>query len=783
MDSSEEKLPLPDSDSDRGSLSRVQIALDIGGDRQVRITIESLDGDGVPDPDQTVSFTVPGQAVEEAEASPSTPWLITAAPESALASTRPSPLSAWSRLRLGLISTWSRVRNAVQGWGLTLSLALFGLGLGVYLLTRLIGLTEYPIFFFTDEAVQTVLAADLVRDNFSGYDEVFLPTYFKNGPQYNLSLSVYLQVIPYLFFGKSVFVTRAVSVLVTLIAAVAVGLILREVYKIPYWWSGTLLLSISPAWFLHSRTAFETVIATSLYAGALYFYLLYRHRSPRYLYAAIATAGLAFYSYSPAQVYVPLTGLFLALSDARYHWRNRRVVARGLGVMLLVALPYMRFRLTHNEAPLEHLRALGSYWLEPLPVREKVSRFLGEWSYGLSPGYWYVTNDRDLARHVMDGYGHLLRPTLPFAALGLGLAIRRIRQPAYRALILVLLAAPAGAAIVEVGITRLLVFVIPATLLTALGVSQAMSWLSRLRIPRGALALGLFASLALANIALLRTALVSGPSWIPDYGLNGAQYGARQVFSAVEELVEASPGTHIVVSPTWANGTDVVARFFLPNPVPIEMAGLDGYLHEAQPIEKGTLFVLPVYEYEQAVDSEKFEKIEVERILPYPDGSPGFYFVHLAYVEDIEQVIAAERAERAALREAQVPVDGEIARVQYSLLDMGQIRDVFDGDPESVARTMEANPAVFDLDFGDSRRISGFNIVIGSSRVEITVRAWETPEEDPAEMVRTLQGSVERPEVRFPFDQPLQVSRLRLEVRDTTQPERGHVHVWEISLY
>ena len=97
---------------------------------------------------------------------------------------------------------------------------LLAAALAVYLLVRFTALDSFPIYFFTDEAVQTVRAAELVRDGFSTGDE-FLPTYFVNGGQYNLSVSVYLQLIPYLLFGKSVWVTRGVSVLVGLIAALA----------------------------------------------------------------------------------------------------------------------------------------------------------------------------------------------------------------------------------------------------------------------------------------------------------------------------------------------------------------------------------------------------------------------------------------------------------------------------------------------------------------------------------------------------------------------------------
>jgi 4-amino-4-deoxy-L-arabinose transferase-like glycosyltransferase len=210
----------------------------------------------------------------------------------------------------------------------SLEVILFGLALLVYLITHLVGLSRFPIYFFSDEAIQTVAAETLIRDNFRDEAGTLLPTYFKNGPYYNLSTSVYVQILPYLLFGKSVFLTRATSVFLSLLAAISVSLMLRNIYKIPLWWAGVSLLSIAPAWFLHSRTAFETVLFVSFYAAFLYTYLLYRYRAAHYIYFAIIFAVLAFYSYSPGQIVIGLTGALLLISDARYHWQNRRT---GLG--------------------------------------------------------------------------------------------------------------------------------------------------------------------------------------------------------------------------------------------------------------------------------------------------------------------------------------------------------------------------------------------------------------------------------------------------------------------
>jgi hypothetical protein len=293
------------------------------------------------------------------------------------------------------------------------------------------------------------------------------------------------------------------------------------------------------------------VLFVSFYAVFLYVYLLYRYTNPRSLYFAILLAALAFYSYSPGQLVIGLTGVLLAISDWRYHWQNRGLVLRGLGLLVLLALPYLRFRLSHPVAIVDHLRTLGSYWVQPLALSEKISRYITEYAYGLSPGYWFLPNERDLPRHLMRGYGHLLRASLPFAVAGLILVVKGTvyrpgpKAPAYRAVLIALLVAPAGSALVQIGITRALEYVIPATLLIALGISWLLTWLEGKGLPRRAAGIGLFALLTLVNFAMLRDALVNAPTWYQDYGLGGMQYGARQLFPYIQDYLEANPdGEH-----------------------------------------------------------------------------------------------------------------------------------------------------------------------------------------------------------------------------------------------
>jgi hypothetical protein len=392
-----------------------------------------------------------------------------------------------------------------------LAVTLFALGLVVYALTRFISLDKFPIYFFCDEAAQTILAADFVSNGFKDSLGHFLPTFFKN-VYYSLGTTVYFQAVPYLLLGKSVIVTRGTSALISLFGVVAVGLTLKNVFKARWWWAGVLLLSVTPAWFLHSRTAFETVTLASLYAWFLYFYSLYRCRDPRYVFLALLFGALAFYSYNPGRVVVVLTGLPLLILDWRYHWANRRMGWK-VGIFLgLLVLPYIRFLIEHPGDIYSHLRAVDSYWLRSWPLSQKVGQFLKEYTLGLDPRYWYwPVNTRDLPRHIMKGYGHILLATLPLAALGLVMCLRYIRSAAHRMLLIALLAAPAGGAMAATGVTRALVFVVPAELLTALGLEALQAWVAR-RFSTSVLTVGVFVLLTVVNFNMLQDALVNGPT-------------------------------------------------------------------------------------------------------------------------------------------------------------------------------------------------------------------------------------------------------------------------------
>jgi 4-amino-4-deoxy-L-arabinose transferase-like glycosyltransferase len=659
---------------------------------------------------------------------------------------------------------------------------LFILAILVYLVTHFVGLEKYPIYFFTDEAIQTVSAEEFVERGCKGSDGQLFPTYFLNSYQYNLGTSVYWQVIPYLIFGKSIFVTRAASMLATALAAVWLGLIFKYAFGSNRAWLVVMLLSIAPAWFLHSRTAFETSLASSLFVGFLYYYLRYRQGDTRKIYLAVILAALTFYAYSPIRMVVGVIAILLFFSDFKYHFQHRKQVGLAFGLTVLCAVPMLRFQLVHPDETLQHLRVLNSYWIQNIPLSEKLLNFGKEYFAGLNPIYWFFANDHDLARHQMDGYGHLLWIMLPFVLLGLGLVLFRFYQSAYRVVFFTLLAAPSGAALAQLGITRALVMIIPLTLLAAVGLNWLLEWVvHRWSKASRVFDLGIFGCLAGFNIFLCVQALTVGALWYQDYGLAGMQYGARQLVTTINEYLNVHPDAKILVSPSWANGTDTTMRFFYEGEPPFQMGSIEGYFNEHRAITD-TLFVMIPEEFRLVQESGKFQDIQIEETIPYPNGQPGFYFVRLDYVENIDDILAKEKAARQILQEETLLVQGVMTDVSYSYLDMGSIDKIFDGDDLTLIRTFEANPLRVNLAWDSPRTIKGVFVRIGGTATTLTIRAYDAHDTLLLEDVSEWDSDPNPRTIPVNFTKPLDVSRLEVEVLSTYDSEPAHVHLWEITL-
>ena len=611
-------------------------------------------------------------------------------------------------------------------------LILMVLVLVFYASTRVIGIADFPIFFFCDEATHANLAEDLVANGLRDQEGNFLPPYFRNAKTFNLSLSVWI-LAPFLtVFGKSIAVVRLTTGLIGLLGAAALMLALRIGYRNRLWWTGGLVLATLPGWFLHSRTAFETVMMVGFYALFMLAYLLYREVSPRWLPLAVVFGGATFYSYSNGQGVMFISVILLLATDLRYHLRVVRerpwIVVAGLVTAVVVAAPYVRFRFfLHPEMVQEHFNDLHSYWLEDIPVIDKIGIFLRIYGEGLSPLYWFFDDTEELVRHRMLGYGSLPVWLAPAILLGVGVSLRRcLRSAPHRLVLIAVLAAPFSAAMVDIRITRVLAMMAPATILAVIGLDCLRHWLRRW-VPTRVFAAVVAAGLVAASTAMTADALKNGATWFDDYGMFGTQWGARQLYGELERRLEEDPKIEFVVSHGWANFPNAFNLFFLDPPLRerVRLGVVDEYIFDYRPnaIAPNQRFVLTPEEYRRAVEHDMIDVAEPFHIIPYPDGRPGFTFVTIAYSATARESFEEERRKRREPVESSMVYNGSDVVVSHPKFDVGTIEELFDGDFDTIARTLDADPSTLVFSFAETQSLSGIRVGLWTPSFDLTLRA------------------------------------------------------------
>lgn len=651
---------------------------------------------------------------------------------------------------------------------------------GVYLAVSLYRIEDFPAYFHGDEAVAACWARHLLHNGGRGPGGELLPAFFVSGQRYNLGNPVYLQ-LPLVALGlASVATVRGLSVVLSWAGALVLALGARQALKTPWWWMLPLWLLVNPVWFLHVRTGFDTPISVSFYMAFVGFGLCFLAGSRWALPAALVAAALSFYAYAPARLVAPLAvfGLWVAWLVA-----GRQPAVRWPAILVLcvlLAVPFVRHVVNHPQEQSGQLAMLGSFWGGGRSLGEALAQSLASYGRVWSPGFW-LQPERHLVRHVVPGYGLLQPFLLPFLALGLlAVGVRAVRGPAkgpFWFLLLLLITAPAAAFLVEPGPTRQLFLVPLIALVSGFGGSLVAARIKRLGAVAWTTAV---AGVLMASLALLTAKSFASHSFAThDYGLYGLQWGARQVFAEIKSVLDREKDVRVVVSPNWANNADALVCFFFGDEPRLQVASWDWFAVRMRDLKEPRLFVMTPDEYAQVRTNPKFSKPRLRTILPYPDGRPGFYFCSLSYSAEAEALIQAEIEERKKPIAAEVVVAGERWAVSHSFLDMGPVAALFDGDPKTLVRTMEANPLRLVIRFSNPKRLTGATLVIGAgaTRVRLWIRNDEREQPVVEEVFPASHGN-RTVELRFG---PWHTAGVTVEVFNEGEGEPANVHLWELS--
>jgi hypothetical protein len=122
---------------------------------------------------------------------------------------------------------------------------------------------------------------------------------------------------------------------------------------------------------------------------------------------------------------------------------------------------------------------------------------------------------------------------------------------------------------------------------------------------------------------------------------------------------------------------------------------------------------------------------------------------------------------------------GTTIALRHPRLDKGEIADAFDGDTQSLARTLDSNPARLEFSFPDTRPVSGIRLHLWTDHytVEITARR-----KDGTEVVASsrARGSEFGPAIEVHFPEPVtDVALLTVVIRKIGDV---HMHLREVEI-
>jgi hypothetical protein len=236
------------------------------------------------------------------------------------------------------------------------------------------------------------------------------------------------------------------------------------------------------------------------------------------------------------------------------------------------------------------------------------------------------------------------------------------------------------------------------------------------------------------------------------------------------------------IVPSWINGPDMLRRFFIPDEPSVQLLELEPLLEEWSEGLEDALLILTSQDLQRASESGTLVLAGTERVLPLPDGTPGFYLVRLAYSARAEADFAAQREAYSRLVSEEIQLAGRILTARHSPFAAGSILDVFDGDPATQVRTAEANPLVIELTFEQPVQILSVALAAEMDSLRLTLRGF-APGLRPAYYTAEFRARGDQSGLEVLFDPPPgRLSRVVMEIQDLDLPPTGSVSLGELAL-
>jgi 4-amino-4-deoxy-L-arabinose transferase-like glycosyltransferase len=313
---------------------------------------------------------------------------------------------------------WRRHRMTIVMLGLVLLSTLYITGVG-----------SNPPGFYLDESSISYNAHTIAQTGRDEYGNPW-PLYFRAFGEYKNPTYVYLLAGLYRLTGPSIFVARALSVALGLLAAFFLGVLAWQMTRQRSIALIVGVIALFTPWFFELS---RLVVEVALYPLALALFLLVLHRvsskvrwSQFEIVSLALTLGLLTYAYSIGRLLAPLFALGLLFFVTR-----KRVIAifETWALYALTLIPLLIFNQRHPGALLTKFRWATYITPEITPV-QIVSEFSKHYITNLSPWSLLITGDSHQMSHIPSLGSLLIAPALVIGG-GLVIVLRRHRHESW----------------------------------------------------------------------------------------------------------------------------------------------------------------------------------------------------------------------------------------------------------------------------------------------------------------------------------------------------------------
>lgn len=276
-----------------------------------------------------------------------------------------------------------------------------------FFVSRFFRITEIPPSLYWDEASIGYNAYSILKTGRDEWGE-FLPLHFRAFGEFKLPVYIYAVALTELIFGVNEFSVRLPAVLFSLIGILFTYLVARRIFDEKVALFSSFFMTITPWFFLISRTGYEVTSGIAFFMAGLYFSL--KEGSFKNIIYSIILFILSIYSYNSYRIITPALILFILLLRIRNIRLNYLFFI--FGVFLLSWIPILR--LYKFDYGLIRFTNVG--------VKSLSEFFVNYLSY-FRFDFLFQNGDSNLRSHI-GKFGELFIIQLPFILTGLFVILR-----------------------------------------------------------------------------------------------------------------------------------------------------------------------------------------------------------------------------------------------------------------------------------------------------------------------------------------------------------------------